>query len=108
MLFNEDITEFVDSYDGRNKEPVVLPVKIPSLLMLGAEGIAVVMATKIMPHNFIDLVKGSIDILKGKRVKLYPDFPTGGFVDVAEYNQGGRGGRIKVRAKIEVVDKKTL
>ena len=108
VAFNPDTTEWQLSYDGRKKEPITLPMKFPLLLFQGTDGIAVGLSTKIMPHNFIELVKGSIDILKGKRVKLYPDFPTGGFVDVAEYNQGGRGGRIKVRAKIEVVDKKTL
>jgi topoisomerase-4 subunit A len=108
VAFNPDTTEWQLSYDGRKKEPVTLPMKFPLLLFQGTDGIAVSLSTKIMPHNFNELVKGSIDILKGKRVKLYPDFPTGGFVDVAEYNQGGRGGRIKVRARIEVVDKKTL
>lgn len=108
VAFNPDTTEWQLSYDGRKKEPVTLPMKFPLLLFQGTDGIAVGLSTKIMPHNFIELVKGSIDILKGKKVKLYPDFPTGGFVDVAEYNQGGRGGRIKVRAKMEVVDKKTI
>jgi topoisomerase-4 subunit A len=108
VAFNPDTTEWQLSYDGRKKEPITLPMKFPLLLFQGTDGIAVGLSTKIMPHNFNELVKGSIDILKGKRVKLYPDFPTGGFVDVAEYNAGGRGGRIKVRAKIEVVDKKTL
>jgi topoisomerase-4 subunit A len=108
VAFNPDTTEWQLSYDGRKKEPVALPMKFPLLLFQGTDGIAVGLSTKILPHNFIELVKGSIDILKGKKVKLYPDFPTGGFVDVAEYNQGGRGGRIKVRAKMEVVDKKTI
>jgi topoisomerase-4 subunit A len=108
VAFNPDTTEWQLSYDGRKKEPITLPMKFPLLLFQGTDGIAVGLSTKIMPHNFIELIKGSIDILKGKKTKLYPDFPTGGFADVSEYNSGGRGGRIKVRAKIEVVDKKTL
>jgi len=98
-LFNNDITEFTDSYDGRNKEPLVLPGKLPSLLMLGAEGIAVGMATKIFPHNFRELVEAQIAILKGEDFEVYPDFPQGGVMDVSEYNQGN--GKIKLRAKIE-------
>ena len=108
VAFNPDTTEWQLSYDGRKKEPITLPMKFPLLLFQGTDGIAVGLSTKILPHNFIELIKGSIDILKGKKTKLYPDFPTGGFADVSEYQSGSRGGRIKVRAKIEVVDKKTL
>ncbi|MFN8310110.1 MAG: DNA gyrase/topoisomerase IV subunit A [Chitinophagales bacterium] len=108
VAFNPDTTEWQLSYDGRKKEPVTLPMKFPLLLFQGTDGIAVGLSTKILPHNFVELIKGSIDILKGKRVKLYPDFPTGGFVDVSEYNGGARGGKVKVRARIEVQDKKTL
>jgi topoisomerase-4 subunit A len=108
IAYHPDLTEWQLSYDGRKKEPVTLPVKFPLLLAHGAEGIAVGLSTKILPHNFIELCKASIDYLKGRSFKLFPDFPTGGLMDVAEYNQGKRGGRVKVRAKIEVVDKKTL
>lgn len=108
VAFNPDTTEWQLSYDGRKKEPITLPMKFPLLLFQGTDGIAVGLSTKIMPHNFNELVKGCIDVLKGKKTRLYPDFPTGGFVDVSEYNSGKRGGKIQVRAKIEVVDKKTL
>jgi topoisomerase-4 subunit A len=108
VLFNKDTTEWQLSYDGRKNEPVALPAKFPLLLSQGVEGIAVGLSTKIMPHNFIELIKASISILNGKNVKIYPDFDTGGYVDVADYNGGKRGGKIKVRAKIEVSDKKTL
>jgi topoisomerase-4 subunit A len=108
VVFNPDTTEWQLSYDGRKKEPVTLPVKFPLLLAQGVEGIAVGLSTKILPHNFIELIKASIDVLKGKNVKLYPDFPTGGIADFSEYEQGYRGGKIKVRAKIEIQDKKTL
>lgn len=108
VAFNPDTTEWQLSYDGRKKEPITLPMKFPLLLFQGTDGIAVGLSTKIMPHNFNELVKGCIDVLKGKKTKLYPDFPTGGYVDVSEYNSGKRGGKIQVRAKIEVVDKKTL
>ncbi|PRD56389.1 DNA gyrase/topoisomerase IV subunit A [Sphingobacterium gobiense] len=108
VAFNPDTTEWQLSYDGRNKEPVTLPVKFPLLLAQGAEGIAVGLATKIMPHNFIELIDGSIQVLKGERPNLFPDFPTGGFADVSNYNEGRRGGKIRVRAKIEERDKKTL
>lgn len=106
--FNPDITEWQLSYDGRKKEPVTLPVKFPLLLAQGVDGIAVGLSTKILPHNFIELIKASIDVLKGKNPKLYPDFPTGGIADFSEYEQGIRGGKIKVRAKIDIIDKKTL
>src|SRR5688500_8912823 len=108
IVFNDDTTEWQLSYDGRKREPVTLPVKFPLLLSLGVEGIAVGLSTKILPHNFCELIKASIDVLKGKNPKIYPDFPTGGFADFTEYNQGLRGGKIKVRAKLEIVDKKTL
>ena len=105
-LFNKDLTEFVDSYDGRMQEPVSLPAKLPMLLMLGAEGIAVGMATKIMPHNFCELLKAQIKYLDGKEFTLYPDFPRGGIVDVSAYDHGN--GRLRCRAKIEKVDDKTI
>lgn len=108
VSFNDQTTEWQLSYDGRKKEPVYLPMKFPLLLSQGADGIAVGLSTKILPHNFIELCDASINYLEGKRFRLLPDFPTGGFVDVSEYNKGERGGKVKVRAKIEVVDKKTL
>ena len=108
VVFNADTTEWQLSYDGRNKEPITLPVKFPLLLAQGAEGIAVGLATKIMPHNFVELIEGSIQVLKGERPNIYPDFPTGGLADVSNYNEGQRGGKIRVRAKIEERDKKTL
>lgn len=108
VTFNPDTTNWQLSYDGRNKEPITLPVKFPLLLAQGAEGIAVGLATKIMPHNFIELIDGSIQVLKGERPNIFPDFPTGGFADVSNYNEGQRGGKIRVRAKIEERDKKTL
>lgn len=108
VAFNNQTTDWQLSYDGRNKEPIELPMKFPLLLAQGAEGIAVGLSTKIMPHNFIELIKGSIKILQGKKVKIYPDFQNGGIVDVANYNGGKRGGKIKVRAKIKIVDKKQL
>ncbi len=108
VVFNSQTTEWQMSYDGRKKEPITLPVKFPLVLAQGVEGIAVGLSTKIMPHNFIELIKASIKILEGKKVKIYPDFQTGGSIDVEEYNSGKRGGRIKVRAKIEQKDKKTL
>lgn len=108
VLFNPQTTEWQLSYDGRNKEPVTLPVKFPLLLAQGAEGIAVGLATKIMPHNFIELIEGSIEVLRGNRPNILPDFPTGGYADCSAYNEGQRGGKIRVRAKIEEKDKKTL
>ncbi len=108
VVYNAQTTEWQLSYDGRKKEPVTLPVKFPLLLAQGVEGIAVGLSTKILPHNFCELIKASIDVLKGKNPKLFPDFPTGGIADFTEYNQGLRGGKIKVRAKIDVIDKKTL
>jgi topoisomerase IV subunit A len=108
VVYNPQTTEWQLSYDGRKKEPVTLPVKFPLLLAQGVEGIAVGLSTKILPHNFCELIKASIDVLKGKNPKIYPDFPTGGIGDFSEYDQGIRGGKIKVRAKIEIEDKKTL
>lgn len=105
-MFNKDITLFIDSYDGRMQEPVTLPAKIPLLLALGAEGIAVGMATKIMPHNFPELLKAQIDYLHGNDFTLYPDFPRGGIVDVNEYDHGN--GRIRCRAEMVKKDSKTI
>jgi len=108
VVFNHKTTAWKLSYDGRNKEPVTLPVKFPLLLALGVEGIAVGLASKILPHNFNELIDASIDYLKGNDFVIYPDFPTGGMVDVSKYNEGQRGGVVKVRAKIEKIDKKSL
>lgn len=108
VVFNADTTVWQASYDGRNKEPITLPVKFPLLLAQGAEGIAVGLATKILPHNFIELIDASIAVLKGERPNLLPDFPTGGMADASAYNEGQRGGKIRVRAKIVERDKKTL
>ncbi|MBW2506150.1 MAG: DNA topoisomerase IV subunit A [Deltaproteobacteria bacterium] len=105
-LFNRDLTEYQPSYDGRMQEPVTLPAKIPLLLLLGAEGIAVGMATKIMPHNFCELLRAQKKILKGKSVELYPDFQQGGLLDVSGYNSGN--GRLKCRAKIVEKNEKTI
>ena len=105
-LFNKDITEFVDSYDGRNREPVVLPVKIPSLLMLGADGIAVGMATKIMPHNFKELIEAQIAVLRKESFEIFPDFAQGGIMDVSEYDDGN--GKITIRAKIDIEGRKLI
>jgi topoisomerase IV subunit A len=108
VVYNPQTTEWQLSYDGRKKEPVTLPVKFPLLLAQGVEGIAVGLSTKILPHNFCELIKASIDVLKEKKPKIYPDFPTGGIADFSEYNQGMRGGKIKVRARMDILDKKTL
>ena len=108
VVYNPQTTDWQLSYDGRKKEPVTLPVKFPLLLAQGVEGIAVGLSTKILPHNFCELIKASIDVLKGKNPKIYPDFLTGGIADFSEYDQGIRGSKVKVRAKIEVIDKKTL
>lgn len=108
VVYNAQTTEWQLSYDGRKKEPVTLPVKFPLLLTQGVEGIAVGLSTKILPHNFCELIKASVDILKGKNPKIYPDFLTGGIADFTDYDQGFRGGKVKVRAKIEIIDKKTL
>ncbi len=108
VAFNKQTTQWQLSYDGRNQEPINLPMKFPLLLAQGTEGIAVGLSTKILPHNFIELIKASIRILEDKNIKIYPDFQTGGLIDVAEYNRGKRGGKVKVRSRIEVVDKNTL
>jgi len=108
VVFNPDTTDWQASYDGRNREPITLPVKFPLLLAQGADGIAVGLATKIMPHNFIELLDASIEVLKGNAPNLMPDFPTGGMADASLYNDGQRGGRVRVRAKIVERDKKTL
>lgn len=108
VVFNPQTTRWQLSYDGRKKEPVTLPVKFPLLLAQGAEGIAVGLSTRILPHNFVELCKAAIRYLEGKSFKLYPDFDTGGLIDVSDYNDGERGGRVKVRARIEKVDKNTL
>ena len=108
VVFSPKVTDWQLSYDGRKKEPVHLPVKFPLLLAQGAEGIAVGLSTKILPHNFVELLNSSIHHLKGKKFKLYPDFQTGGIIDVQGYNDGNRGGKIRVRAKISQLDKNTL
>jgi len=108
VVFNPDTTEWQSSYDGRNKEPVTLPVKFPLLLAQGADGIAVGLATKIMPHNFVELIDSSIEVLKGNRPDLLPDFQMGGMADFSNYSEGMRGGKVRVRAKIVERDKKTL
>ena len=106
-VFNPKTTEWQMSYDGRNKEPITLPVKFPLLLAQGAEGIAVGLSSKILPHNFVELCDAAISYLHGEEFHLYPDFPTGGSIDVSKYNDGQRGGSLKVRAKIEKLDQKT-
>lgn len=108
VVFNPKTTNWVLSYDGRNKEPVTLPVKFPLLLAQGVEGIAVGLACKILPHNFIELIDASIQILKGKKATIYPDFITGGIADFSEYKDGLRGGKIKIRARIKELNSKTL
>ncbi len=108
VAFNAKTTQWQLSYDGRKNEPVTLPMKFPLLLAQGADGIAVGLSTKILPHNFCELIEAAIKYLRGKKFDLYPDFLTGGMIDVADYNSGKRGGKVKVRAHIEEVDKKTL
>jgi topoisomerase-4 subunit A len=108
VVFNAQTTEWQLSYDGRKREPVTLPVKFPLLLAQGVEGIAVGLSTKILPHNFIELIEGSIEILKGNKTNVLPDFITGGLADFSEYNEGLRGGKVKLRARIEEEDSKTL
>ncbi|HLP38891.1 DNA gyrase/topoisomerase IV subunit A [Lacibacter sp.] len=108
VAFNNKTTEWQLSYDGRKNEPVVLPMKFPLLLAQGADGIAVGLSTKILPHNFCELIEASIKALRGKRFELLPDFQTGGMIDAANYNDGKRGGKVRVRALIEELDKKTL
>jgi len=108
VAFNKKITEWVPSYDGTNMEPVVLPMKFPLLLAQGTEGIAVGLSVKILPHNFNELLDASIAALKEKPFELYPDFPTGGLIDCSRYNNGQRGGKVKIRARIVKTDKRTL
>ncbi len=108
VAFNAKTTEWQLSYDGRKNEPVTLPMKFPLLLAQGADGIAVGLSTKILPHNFCELLEASIKYLRGKRFELFPDFQTGGMVDVSNYNEGKRGGKVRVRARIEELDKRTL
>ena len=108
VVYSPKVTQWQLSYDGRKKEPIHLPVKFPLLLAQGGEGIAVGLSTKILPHNFIELIDASIKHLKGKRFQIFPDFPTGGIMDVGQYNDGARGGKIRVRAKISQLDKNTL
>lgn len=108
VVFNPKTTDWQASYDGRRKEPVDLPVKFPLLLAQGAEGIAVGLSTKILPHNFNELIQASIKILKGQSFALYPDFLTGGIADVSNYNEGKRGGKVRIRAKISQLEKSTL
>ena len=108
VLFNPKVTEWTMSYDGRKREPVTLPTKFPLLLIQGAEGIAVGLSSKILPHNFNELLDGAIACVRGEEYELYPDFMTGGMIDVSRYNDGRRGGSVKVRAKIEKIDSKTL
>ncbi|MBY0427546.1 MAG: DNA gyrase/topoisomerase IV subunit A, partial [Cytophagales bacterium] len=108
VAFNPDTTDWQLSYDGRKREPITLPMKFPLLLAQGVEGIAVGLSTKVLPHNFIELIHASISHLKGESFVLYPDFHMGGAIDVADYNDGLRGGKVRVRARIEELDKKTL
>ena len=108
VVYSPKVTTWQSSYDGRRKEPINLPVKFPLLLAQGAEGIAVGLSTKILPHNFVELINASIKCLRGRKFDLYPDFPTQGVVDVTNYNDGMRGGKIKVRAKISQINKNTL
>jgi topoisomerase-4 subunit A len=108
VVFNAKTTEWQQSYDGRNNEPLFLPVKFPLLIAQGAEGIAVGMACKLLPHNFCEILDACVNVLKGKPFKLYPDFVTGGYADCTDYNDGLRGGKVRVRAKIRKFDKKTL
>lgn len=108
VVFNPKTTQWQSSYDGRGKEPIHLPVKFPLLLAQGVEGIAVGLSTKVLPHNFVELIDASIEVLKGKNPVIYPDFAQGGIMDVTQYNLGKRGGKVRVRAKIHIEDKKTL
>ena len=108
IVFSPKITKWQLSYDGRRKEPINLPVKFPLLLAQGGEGIAVGLSTKILPHNFLELIDSSIKFLKGKKITLYPDFPTKGVMDITNYNDGMRGGRVKIRARINQLNKNTL
>lgn len=106
-LYSPKITDWTPSYDGRKKEPVTLPVKFPLLLSQGVEGIAVGLSSKILPHNFVEICDAAVNYLRGEEFSLYPDFQTGGFIDVSRYNDGERGGAVKIRAKIDKIDSKT-
>jgi len=108
VVFNPKTTKWIHSYDGRNKEPDFLPVKFPLLLAQGSEGIAVGLSTKILPHNFVELIDASIAVLKNEPFVLYPDFPTAGLIDVRNYNKGERGGKVRIRARMSSPDKKSL
>ncbi len=108
VVFNNKITEWISSYDGRGKEPVTLPIKFPLLLMHGVEGIAVGLSTKIMPHNFNELIDASVKILKGVKPRIFPDFQSGGMADFSDYNDGKRGGKVRIRSRISQIDKNTL
>ena len=108
VVFDPKVTHWMNSYDGRNQEPTELPVRFPLLLAQGTEGIGVGLASKILPHNFNELLDASVAILEGKPYEIYPDFPTGGFADCSKYMQGKRGGSVKVRARIEKIDKNTV
>ena len=108
VMFNPQTTEWQLSYDGRKKEPICLPVKFPLLLAQGVEGIAVGLSTRVLPHNFCELLEACINLLQGREARLFPDFPTGGLADFSDYNAGMRGGKVRVRARIEELDKKTL
>lgn len=108
VVFNPKTTPWKLSYDGRNKEPITLPVKFPLLLAQGVEGIAVGLASKILPHNFLELIDASVSILQGNDFDIYPDFQTGGLIDISKYNEGARGGKVRIRARIRKLDNKTL
>ncbi|MGB3586126.1 MAG: DNA gyrase subunit A, partial [Tunicatimonas sp.] len=108
IVFNPQTTNWQLSYDGRKREPITFPMKFPLLLAQGVEGIAVGLSTRILPHNFVELIQGCIDTIRHKKVSLFPDFATGGTIDVTDYNQGKRGGKVRVRATMEEYDKKTL
>lgn len=108
ILFKEDVTDWQRSYDGRNQEPVGLPVKFPLLLVTGVEGIAVGLSTKVLPHNFNEVIQQAIQHLKGNELELYPDFLSGGLIDVERYDGGRRGGKVKIRANLEIVDQKSI
>ncbi|MEO0331454.1 MAG: DNA gyrase/topoisomerase IV subunit A, partial [Bacteroidota bacterium] len=108
IVFNPQTTEWQLSYDGRKREPITFPVKFPLLLAQGVEGIAVGLSTRILPHNFVELIQSCIDTIRNKKAKLFPDFATGGTIDVTDYNEGKRGGKVRVRATMEEYDKKTL
>ena len=108
VIFDPKVTPWMTSYDGRNQEPTELPVRFPLLLAQGTEGIAVGMQSRILPHNFNELIDASVAILREEPYELYPDFPTGGLVDCSKYNHGRRGGQVKIRARIEKVDKSTV